>query len=82
MFAERILLWGAIVQELIRVGFAMEFMLDYLREIARAFFMKKFQLVVDSIDACLEVLKKEVVVLEACREHLLSSVAGPNYFED
>ena len=30
MSAERILQWRAVVQELIRVGFAMEFMLDYL----------------------------------------------------
>ena len=42
VFAERILLWRAAVQELIRVGFVVEFMLDYLQEIARAFFMKNF----------------------------------------
>ena len=42
VFVERILLWRAAVQELIRVGFVVEFMLDYLQEIARAFFMKKF----------------------------------------
>ena len=39
--AERILQWRVAVQELIRVGFSVEFMLDYLREITRAFFMKK-----------------------------------------
>ena len=44
VFAERIQQWRAAVQELIRVGFAVEFMLDYLREIARAFFMKIFSL--------------------------------------
>ena len=37
VFAERILHWRAAVQELIRVGFAMEFMLDHLREIAQRF---------------------------------------------
>ena len=37
VFAERILQWRAAVQELIRVGFAMEFMLDHLREIAQRF---------------------------------------------
>ena len=47
---ERILQWRAAVQELISVGFAMEFILDHLREIARAFFMKKVQLAVDAID--------------------------------
>ena len=31
--AERILQWREAVQELIKVGFAMEFMLDHLREI-------------------------------------------------
>ena len=34
MFTKRILQWRAIVQELIRVGFAVEFLLDHLREIA------------------------------------------------
>ena len=34
MSAERIFQWRAMVQELIRVGFAVEFMLDHLREIA------------------------------------------------
>ena len=38
---ERILQWRAAVQELIIVSFSMEFMLDYLQEITRAFFMKK-----------------------------------------
>ena len=36
----------------------------------------------DAIDACLEVLKKEVADLEACREHLLSSITSPSCFED
>ena len=44
VFAERILQWRAAVQELIRVGFVVEFMLDYLQEIAQAFFMKIFSL--------------------------------------
>ena len=44
VFAKRILQWKAAVQELVSVGFAVEFMLDYLREIARAFFMKIFSL--------------------------------------
>ena len=39
--AERILQWRAALQELIRVGFAVEFLLDHLRNIARSFFMKK-----------------------------------------
>ena len=80
--AERILQWRATVQELIRVGFAVEFMLDHLREIARAFFMKKVQLAVDAIDTRIEALKKEVADLEGCRERLLSGVAGPNRFGD
>ena len=64
------------------MGFAMEFMLDHLREIARAFFMKKVQPAVDAIDTHIEALKKEVVDLEACRERLLSGVAGPSRFGD
>ena len=40
---KRILQWRAAIQELVSVGFAMEFILDHLREIARAFFMKKVQ---------------------------------------
>ena len=34
IFAERILQWRATVQELARVGFAVEFLLDHLQEIA------------------------------------------------
>ena len=60
----------------------MEFMLDHLREIARAFFKKKVQLVVDTINAHIEALKKEVADLEARREHLLSGVVGPSRFGD
>ena len=58
MSAERILQWRAAVQELIRVGFAVEFLLDLLQEIARAFFLKKVQPGVDAIDACIEALKR------------------------
>ena len=62
---ERILQWRAIVQKLIRVGFAVEFLLDHLQEIARAFFTKKVQPAVDTIDAHIKILKKEVADLEA-----------------
>ena len=34
VFAGRILQWRAVVQELIRVGFAVEFLLDHFREVA------------------------------------------------
>ena len=36
---ERILQWRAAIQELISVGFAVELILDHLREVARAVFM-------------------------------------------
>jgi len=71
-----------VVQELIRVGFAVEFWLDHLREVAQAFFTKRVQPAVDAIDAHIESLKKEVVDLEALREHLLSGVIGSSRFED
>ena len=38
---ERILQWRAAIQELVSVGFAVEFILDYLCEIARAVFMRR-----------------------------------------
>ena len=60
----------------------MGFLLDHLREIARAFFTKKVQPAVDAIDAYIEALKKEMADLEARRECLLSSVVGPNHFGD
>ena len=79
---ERILQWRAVIQELISVGFAVEFVLDHLREVARALFMRRVQLVVDAIDARIEFLKKEVADLEGRREHLLFSVSGPSHFGD
>ena len=44
---KRILRWRAAIQELVSVGFAMEFILDHLREIARVFFMRKVHPVVE-----------------------------------
>ena len=80
--SEKILQWRAAVQKLISVGFAMEFILDHLHEIARAFFMKKVQPAVDAIDTRIETLKKEVVDLESCCEHLLASIGGSSHFRD
>ena len=72
--SERILQWRAAVQELVSVGFAVKFVLDHLREIARAFFMRRVQPAVDAINTCIEALRKEVVDLEGRRECLLSSI--------
>ena len=80
--AERILQWRAAVQELINVGFAVEFILEHLREIARAFFMRKVCPAIEAIDVRIELLKKEVADLEGRREHLLSSISGPSRFGD
>ena len=79
---ERILQWRAAIQELISVGFAMEFILDHLREIAQAFLMRRVQLAVNAIDVRIEILKKEVADLEGRRERLLSSIGGPSRFGD
>ena len=70
------------IQELISMGFAVEFVLDHLRKVARALFMRRVQPAVDAIDARIELLKKEVVDLEGRREHLLSGVSGPSRFGD
>ena len=78
----KILQWKAAVQELISVGFAVEFILEHLREIARAFFMRRVRPTVEAIDARIELLKKEVADLEGRREPLLSGVGGPSRFGD
>ena len=70
------------IQELISVGFAVEFVLHHLREVARAFFMRRVQPAVKAIDAHIELLKKEVADLEGCHERLLSGVSGPSHFGD
>ena len=80
--AGRILQWRVVIQELISVGFAVEFILEHLREIARAFFMRRVQPAVEAIDARIELLKKEVADLEGRRERLLSGVGGPSRFGD
>ena len=64
------------------MGFVVEFVLDYLHEIARAFFMKKVQLVVDAIDTWIETLKKEVADLEGRLERLLVGIGGSSRFGD
>ena len=70
------------VQDLIQVGFIVEFQLDHLGEIAQAFLTKKVQPVVDTIDAYIESLKKEVANLKASHERLLSGATGPSCFRD
>ena len=79
---ERILQWRAAILELISVGFAVEFILDHLREVARAVFMRRVQPAVDAIDRQIETLKKEVADLEGRRECLFSSIGGPSHFGD
>ena len=64
------------------MGFAVEFVLDHLHEVARALFMRRVQPAVDAIDAQIELLKKEVMDLEGRRERLLSGVGGPSRFGD
>ena len=70
------------IQELISVGFAVEFVLDHFREIPRALFMRRVQPAVDAIDARIKLLKKEVADLEGRRKRLLSGVGGPSCFGD
>ena len=79
---ERILQWRVVIQELISVGFTVEFILDHLREVTRAIFIRRVQPAVDAIDTRIETLKKEVVDLEGCRERLLSGIGGPSRFRD
>ena len=64
------------------MGFAVEFILEHLCEIARAFFMRRVQSAVEAIDAHIELLKKEVADLEGRRERLISGVSGPSHFGD
>ena len=69
-----------ILQELVSVGFTVKFILDHLREIPRAFFMKKVQPTVDAIDTRIEALRKEVVDLEGRRKrHLVRISALKSY---
>ena len=79
---ERILQWRVVIQELISVGFAMEFVLDHLREVARALFMRRVQPAIDAIDARIKTLKTEVANLKGRRERLLSSIGGPSRLRD
>ena len=80
--ARKILQWRAAVQELISVGFTVEFILEHLYEIAQAFFMRRVRPAVKAIDARIELLKKEVADLEGRRKRLLSGVGGPSRFGD
>ena len=78
---ERILQWRAAIQELVSVGFAVEFIVDHLREVARSVFMMRVQPAVNAIDTRIEILK-EVADLESRHERLLSSIGGPSRFGD
>ena len=79
---KRIIQWRATVQELVSMGFVVEFILDHLCEITCAVFMKKVQPAVDAIDTCIEALRKEVADLEGHHKLLFSSIGGSNCFGD
>ena len=64
------------------MGFTVESILDHLREIARAFFIRKVQPAIDVIDTRIETLKKEVADLEGHRERLLANIGGSNRIGD
>ena len=64
------------------MGFVVEFILDHLREVAQAVFMRRVQPVVNAIDTRIETMKKEVADLEGRRERLLSGIGGPSCFGD
>ena len=70
------------VQELVNVGFVVEFILDHFHEIARAFFMRRVQPAVNAIDTRIEAMRKEVVDLEGRCERLLFGDGGPSRFGD
>ena len=79
---KRILQWRAAIQELVSIGFAVEFIVDHFREVARSVFMTRVQPAIDAIDTWIENLKKEVADLEGRREHLLFGIGGPSCFGD
>ena len=79
---ERILKWRAAIKEFISVGFALEFVLDHLREVARSVFMMRVQPAIDAINTRIETLKKEVADFEGRRKRLLSSIGGSSRFGD
>ena len=79
---ERILQQRTVIQELISVGFVVGFVLDHLREVARAIFMRRVQPAVDAIDVRINILKKKVADLEGRRERLFSGIDGPSHFGD
>ena len=64
------------------MGFVVEFILDHLREVAHAIFMRRVQPTINAFDARIEVLKEEAADLEGRRESLLSSIGGPSRFGD
>ena len=64
------------------MGFAVEFILDHLCEIAQAFFMRKVQPTVDVIDTWIKTLKKEMADLKGRHERLLASIGGSSHFRD
>ena len=64
------------------MGFVVEFILDHLREVAQAVFMRRVQPVVNAIDTRIETMKKEVADLEGRRKRLLSGIGGPSCFGD
>ena len=78
---ERILQWRAAIQELVSVGFAVEFIVDHLHDVAHSVFMMRVQPAINAIDTRIEILK-EVADLESRHERLLSSIGGPSRFGD
>ena len=64
------------IQELISVGFAVEFILDHLREVAHAVFMRRVQSDIDVIDARIEVLRRRQLTWRAVANAFFLALVG------
>lgn len=69
----RILEWRSVVRELMSAGFALDFMLDHLRLVARTLFSRRIKSAVSTLDTQIASLRTSLEALESRRGQLLSA---------
>uniref|UniRef100_A0A2N9IYJ5 Uncharacterized protein n=1 Tax=Fagus sylvatica TaxID=28930 RepID=A0A2N9IYJ5_FAGSY len=73
----RLLEWRGVVRELMKAGFAVGFILDHLRDMARAVFNQRAKGVIENLNTQIVDLKKTFTELEFRRDQLVAGGLAP-----
>jgi hypothetical protein len=70
----KILEWKSVVQELIKEGFHLDFILDHLREVARDMFGRKLVAELKALEARITIVRSALIAIVPVSWHLTSAM--------